>query len=101
MKAIIKILFSSGFSPVILILSLGGLQTYAQSTVLKLPANNNTSSFDVTKNDNTNIFRIFGDGGFFLGGIHGTGTIPLEGPGPRLMWYPSKSAFRSGNVSGV
>jgi hypothetical protein len=27
-----------------------------------------------------------------------TGTIPLEGLGTRLMWYPAKSAFRAGTV---
>jgi hypothetical protein len=28
----------------------------------------------------------------------GTGTIPTEGEGTRLMWYPAKAAFRAGQV---
>ncbi len=26
------------------------------------------------------------------------GTIPVEGPGARMMWYPGKKAFRAGEV---
>ena len=30
----------------------------------------------------------------------GTGAIPAEGAGTRLMWYPEKAAFRAGEVNG-
>jgi len=46
------------------------------------------------------MLRIFGDGGFYVGGIFGTGAIPLTGAGSRLMWYPAKAAFRVGAVGG-
>ncbi|MNK60637.1 Hep_Hag [compost metagenome] len=31
----------------------------------------------------------------------GTDNIPIEGAGTRLLWYPGKSAFRAGSVSGT
>ena len=34
--------------------------------------------------------------GVLFEGQFGTGTIPIEGPGTRLMWYPGKAAFRAG-----
>jgi hypothetical protein len=37
--------------------------------------------------------------GFVFTGTHGVGDIPIEGPGSRVMWYPGKSAFRSGYVT--
>ena len=30
----------------------------------------------------------------------GAGAIPAEGQGTRMMWYPGKSAFRAGRVTG-
>lgn len=39
--------------------------------------------------------------GFSLTGPAGLGTIPAEGPGVRMMWYPRKLAFRSGWVTGT
>jgi hypothetical protein len=41
---------------------------------------------------------IAGTDGFLSTGTHGSGTIPAEGGGARMMWYPGKSAFRVGNV---
>jgi hypothetical protein len=37
--------------------------------------------------------------GFAVAGLVNTGTIPVEGPGARLMWYPGKAALRAGNLS--
>ena len=37
--------------------------------------------------------------GFVFTGTHGIGDIPIEGAGSRVMWYPGKSAFRSGYVT--
>ena len=39
--------------------------------------------------------------GALFTGEFGTGTIPEEGAGTRLMWYPKKAAFRSGRVTGT
>ena len=36
--------------------------------------------------------------GFAVSGTLGTGSIPVEGAGVRLMWYPGKAAFRAGRV---
>lgn len=38
--------------------------------------------------------------GFAVTGILGTGAIPAEGAGTRIMWYPGKAAFRAGRVMG-
>jgi hypothetical protein len=39
--------------------------------------------------------------GFAVTGTLGAGTIPVQGPGVRLMWYPAKAAFRAGGVPGT
>ncbi len=40
------------------------------------------------------------DGGFLAGGSENTGVIPASGAGTRMMWHPSKAAFRAGSVTG-
>ncbi len=42
--------------------------------------------------------QAFADGGMIMGGMFGAGSIPVEGAGTRLMWYPGKAAFRAGSV---
>ncbi|NBC03452.1 MAG: hypothetical protein GVY20_07070 [Bacteroidetes bacterium] len=39
--------------------------------------------------------------GFAVTGTFDSGTVPIEGSGTRLMWYPGKAAFRAGRVSGT
>ncbi|MDX1548011.1 MAG: tail fiber domain-containing protein, partial [Rhodothermales bacterium] len=39
--------------------------------------------------------------GFAVTGTFGTGAIPVEGAGTRLMWYPKKAAFRAGHAGGT
>lgn len=39
------------------------------------------------------------DYGVLSTGTFGTGTIPVEGAGTRLLWYPAKGAFRAGTVA--
>lgn len=40
--------------------------------------------------------------GFAVTGVLDSGSIPVEGPGVRIMWYPGKGAFRVGqSASGV
>jgi trimeric autotransporter adhesin len=41
-------------------------------------------------------FRVDSAGGFVAMGTLGIGIIPASGEGYRTMWYPFKSAFRSG-----
>jgi hypothetical protein len=45
-------------------------------------------------------FQIENGNGVVFTGTHGEGVIPAEGMGNRMMWYPKKSAFRAGYVTG-
>jgi len=47
------------------------------------------------------LFRVNVDGGTTLGGEYGTGSVPIEGSGTRLMWYPRRAAFRAGYINGT
>ena len=44
--------------------------------------------------------HVSGFDGLLVEGVSGIGTIPTQGPGIRLMFYPSKAAFRVGEVIG-
>lgn len=75
------------------------VQNFAQSTTsttIKLPTTDNTSSFNITNSSNAVRLKINADGGFYLAANSGSSTIPIEGEGIRLMWYPWKAAFRAG-----
>ncbi len=48
---------------------------------------------------NCNLHVSGNDGVLFTGS--GGGTIPVEGDGRRMMWYPDKAAFRVGSVTGT
>jgi len=45
--------------------------------------------------------HVSGDDGVLFTGTYDSGTIPVEGTGTRMMWYPKKAAFRVGYVSGT
>jgi hypothetical protein len=45
--------------------------------------------------------HVEGVAGALFTGTYGSGTIPVEGAGTRLMWYPGKAAFRAGKVTGT
>lgn len=51
-------------------------------------------------NDGTvrRVFSVDQDGGVLAEGTLGIGTIPAEGPGYRMMWYPYRGAFRAGTT---
>ncbi len=58
----------------------------------------NPAAFRIS-NSNGVVF----DGPTFGSSIYptgGTGEIPAEGDGARMMWYPAKAAFRAGGVDG-
>ncbi|MBR9979250.1 MAG: tail fiber domain-containing protein [Bacteroidetes bacterium] len=42
---------------------------------------------------------IAGVDGLLATGKMSAGTIPMEGPGTRMMWYPGMASFRAGTVS--
>ena len=68
----------------------------AQVTSIRLPAADSSASFRVLDSGSLVKMRFNGDGGFYVGGTYGTGVIPREGRGARMMWYPAKAAFRAG-----
>jgi hypothetical protein len=43
---------------------------------------------------------VQGNNGVLFKGTYGQGSIPAEGAGTRMMWYPAKGAFRAGRVIG-
>jgi hypothetical protein len=53
-----------------------------------------------TNNPSANL-QVDGTDGVLFTGIFNSGTIPVEGTGTRMMWYPAKAAFRAGYVSGT
>jgi hypothetical protein len=44
------------------------------------------------------LFTVDSAGGLLARGDLGNGAVPMTGTGLRLMWYPSKGAFRAGNA---
>lgn len=44
-------------------------------------------------------FEVSGTDGALFSGTYLSGSIPFEGEGTRMMWYPGKAAFRSGGLS--
>ena len=53
----------------------------------------------ITATPNANL-EVGGTDGILFTGIFGNGTIPVEGAGTRMMWYPRKAAFRAGGIVG-
>jgi hypothetical protein len=70
-----------------LALILGASSAHAQTPVVE------------AKNaDEATVLQVNDDGGLLGLGAFGTGVIPAEGEGVRLMWYPAKAAFRAGRI---
>lgn len=62
-----------------------------------------TVEADLTVEGDTTLeqsLHVQGDNGILFEGSLGQGTIPAQGPGIRMMWYPRKAAFRVGRVLG-
>ena len=53
----------------------------------------------ITATPNANL-EVGGIEGVLFTGTFGSGTIPVEGAGTRMMWYPRKAAFRAGGIIG-
>jgi len=52
----------------------------------------------INENNPNSDLQVGGTNGVLFTGTYGSGTIPVEGAGTRLMWYPAKGAFRAGRV---
>jgi hypothetical protein len=46
-------------------------------------------------------FEVGGTDGVLFSGTYESGSIPVEGEGTRMMWYPKKAAFRVGKANGT
>ncbi|MBN8472973.1 tail fiber domain-containing protein [Corallococcus exiguus] len=44
------------------------------------------------------VFTVDSAGGLLAQGAQGFGTLPMSGKGDRMLWYPSKAAFRAGHA---
>jgi hypothetical protein len=56
---------------------------------------------EILNSSNETVLQLNDDGGLIAPGTIDTGTIPVEGPGTRLMWHPAQAAFRAGRVTGT
>lgn len=65
---------------------------------LASPVAAQTSMNRVTDAQGNLVFQVGEEGGLLALGKFGRGTIPVEGAGTRLLWYPGKAAFRAGRV---
>lgn len=68
-----------------------GAVSFRQKAVAPAPA-------DTAAKDNL----IFGsDGSILARGKYLVGQLPMKGPGMRMMWWPTRGAFRGGNATGT
>jgi hypothetical protein len=61
---------------------------------------------EVRDSNHITRMRLYSNGGLYVGGnfdtlLTGSGGIPVQGAGTRMMWYPDKAAFRAGRVTGT
>jgi len=80
------------------------LLTFAFASLLVLAlapageARAQTRALDVDAASGESLVHVNDDGGFAVYGEEGTGSIPADGAGMRMMWHPAKAAFRVGVV---
>lgn len=58
-----------------------------------------TDSALAVSSGGVSLLRVNTDGGFVLRGLETGAVIPATGAGVRLMWHPTKHAFRAGIVN--
>jgi hypothetical protein len=69
----------------------------SQSTDIKLSTlADSSSNFRVLNSADTVRMQVNSDGGLYVGGIVGSGVLPYNTTGTRMLWYPRKAAFRAG-----
>lgn len=81
---------------IITIVLLISLPLLAQDITNKLGT---SGDYEITDSSDNLLLRLRSDNGLLVKGTFGTGTIPIEGAGERLMWYPAKAAFRVGAIT--
>jgi hypothetical protein len=72
------------------------LQQTGSGDLIRLRINSSTFPGSSGTSLNGIMFRVLPDGGLVARGQIGLGVIPESGAGWRMMWYPSKVAFRAG-----
>jgi hypothetical protein len=55
----------------------------------------------VVSTNSAGAYNLQNNNGYVAEGTYGSGNIPVEGSGTRLVWYPQKAAFRAGSISGT
>lgn len=65
---------------------------------LRTPAAAQMGSNTIVNEQGTVLFQVPETGGLLAPGTFGTGEMPVEGAGTRLVWHPGKAAFRAGRV---
>lgn len=83
------------FGRSVVFLSLVGISLFVGTPAL---AQTPTPATTIEDGGGATVFQAFVDGALLAPGTFGTGTIPAEGSGTRLMWHPKKAAFRAGRV---
>ena len=81
-------------------LGLASVPTLILFLAMALPLRAQNAAFKVDSSS-VNLLQINTDAGMVARGILGYGSVPVSGSGVRLMWYPSKAAFRAGGVDGA
>ncbi len=77
------------------------LLIFALLVAAALPAQAQTPAAEIKDSGGTTLWQLNTDAGLKVLGSLFTGSIPAEGRGTRLMWYPGKAAFRAGQVNGT
>ncbi|PEN13157.1 hypothetical protein CRI94_10950 [Longibacter salinarum] len=77
---------------------------FAFSLLLTSVAYGQTPTTTIENGNGDTRLQLNADGGFYIPGTYvddGTenDSIPAEGAGTRLMWYPAKAAFRAGEIT--
>ncbi|HEU0300616.1 MAG TPA: tail fiber domain-containing protein, partial [Longimicrobium sp.] len=77
----------------------------AALAILAAPAAAQPDSAFAVSSGGVGLFRVNVDAGALFGGTYDGdadgNNIPAEGAGTRMMWYPTKGAFRAGSISGT
>ncbi|WP_263784412.1 tail fiber domain-containing protein [Salinibacter grassmerensis] len=72
------------------------------SVLLAGAAHGQTPTTTIENGNTDTRLQLNYDGGLYVPGSYGptspADSIPTEGPGTRLMWYPAEAAFRAGRV---